>query len=434
MATTPSGEYRLCCLAKHPESTYCNEEGEPLRLDITPLAEARNSAIAKDIRKTMLEGEWHPVCKKCFREEEAGLKSRRVFYREMESDKNFTETIKEKTLADGSIKHEDFPLETFDIRIGNLCNLKCRMCGPVYSTKWYADYQKMTQEDYFYNSGQKVFFSNAEDLRRFQWHESDFFWNEVLKNGIQIKHIYLIGGEPLIIKNQIAFLRRLVEEGFSKNIEIEYNSNMTVLPDDLIPIWKEFKKVTVGISVDSIFAENDYIRHPSKFDVIVKNINTLDSHVSHNFRIWLTTTFQVLNVFSLPKMIDWVESSNFEFVNKFPHSPLLHMHPAHGPLYYNVQCLPAEAKQSAKLKLQKKILDLDIKFQATGMKKYDKTARKLESIINFMFNKDQGQYLTQFFDITRKLDAIRKENFASTFPELAQEIGYEKSALIDILV
>lgn len=429
MATKPSGEYRLCCLAKQPESTFRNEKEEPMTLLTTPLEASRNSSIAKDVRKTMLEGRWHSACKKCFVEEKSGLNSRRIFYQQMETDKNFEETALLKTADDGSINHNDFPLETFDIRIGNLCNLKCRMCGPIYSTKWYSDYQALTGDDHFYSGGDKIHFRN-EDLQKFKWHESPFFWDEVLKNGENILHIYMIGGEPLIIKNQLVFLRRLVEAGHASQIEIEYNSNLTVLTDEIIELWKRFKKVTVGISIESLFEENDYIRHPSKFNEIIENIRRLDKHVSPRLRIWLTTTFQVMNVFSIPRLVDWVEQANFEFINQFPHSPLLHIHPAHTPAYYNIQCMPTAAKVAAAEKLIAKSEDLDTKFAATGLKKYDKMSKKLQSIVKFMNMRDDPEALKEFKVITSKLDNLRGESYENTFPELSRWLPLYDTSMI----
>lgn len=431
MSSRPSGEYRLCCLAKQPDSTFRDESGKTMRLLTTPIEQSRNSAIAKDVRKTMLEGKWHSVCKKCHTEETAGLRSRRVFYQEKESDKQFLQNAIAKTAPDGSIRSEDFLLETFDIRIGNLCNLKCRMCGPIYSTKWFSDYKALTGSDFFYSGGDQVHFT-SQDLERFNWHEQDYFWNELLKIGNQIQHIYMIGGEPLIIKKQVSFLKQLVELGFAQNIEIEYNSNLTVLPEDIIEIWKQFKKVTIGISIESIYEENDYIRHPSKFSNIVDNIKYLDTHVSPKLRIWLTTTFQIFNVFSLPKLIDWVDNGDFRFIKEFPQSPLIHIHPAHSPLYYNIQCLPPEAKQKAKQLLLVKRDQLQEKFEETGSKSYLITAKKLDSVMKFLMAKDDPASFQEFVNITRKLDGLRKESFSKTFPDLSSWIEFEKySTIID---
>lgn len=424
MATRPSGEYRLCCLAKQPESVFLDKNGKAMRLESTPLRDSRNSEVAKDVRKSMLKGEWHSTCKKCFDEESAGLRSRRNFYVEAEQDSGLFEKAISHTASDGSIQHEDFPLETFDIRIGNLCNLKCRMCGPIYSSKWYSDYQKLTGENYFSNGGAQVRFG-TDDIDSFKWHENDFFWDEIFGAAKTIRHIYLIGGEPLIIKNQFLFLKRLVNEGYAQNIEIEYNTNLTVLPDGIIELWKQFKKVTLGVSLESTFEENDYIRNPSRFEDVVNNIRTVDAHTSPRLRLWITTTFQILNILSLPKMIDWIEASDFQFVKKFPKSPLVHLHPAHSPTYYNIQSLPLGVKEVAKASLELKCRDLDAKFNSTGYEGYKKTAKQLESVIKFMFLNDNPQGLRDFYKTTKKLDSLRQEKFSVTFPELAQLLKFD---------
>jgi MoaA/NifB/PqqE/SkfB family radical SAM enzyme len=408
-------------LAEHSNSLFKNDAGEPYRADTASFTEVRNNSLLKEIRQTMLKGEWHSSCSKCRKEESSGLKSRRLIYWEKESSTCTVERMLEKTAADGSINSEDFPLETFDIRLGNLCNLKCRMCEPVYSTKWYSDYQKLTGQDHFYSGPDKIHFG-SEDLRKFEWFKEPTFWSELFKNGRHIQHIYMIGGEPLLITRQTEFLEKLVEWGFAASIEVEYNTNLTYLPENLLSLWRHFKKVTLGVSLESVGSENNYIRNPSDFGTIVENLRRVDELSSPQFRIWIATTFQVFNAYSLPKMIDWVLEQKFKFIEDFPNTPILHLHPLHSPHCYSLHSLPGPLKEKVATLLNSKSEELMSLAESTGRASYRITAKKLLGIVEYMRLEDKSDQLKIFWQHTQQLDALRTESFFETFPELAQDL------------
>ena len=96
----------------------------------------------------MLAGEEHPACDLCWKEESIGLNSKRVYMNKVVTNgvKYDIDRIRNSTQSDGTIDTKEFPLNYFDLRFGNLCNLKCRSCGPNDSSLWYEDYFNLSKD------------------------------------------------------------------------------------------------------------------------------------------------------------------------------------------------------------------------------------------------------------------------------------------------
>ena len=139
-----SGEYRSCIQARSCKKTrgiLRDKNGTVMRADTHSINDVRNSPLLKEVRKSMLEGKQHEMCIRCNREDATDVPSRRRnairdYYVKYNYDiwKSMSSTNN-----DGSI-YEDHPVIEYDIRLGNLCNLKCRMCHPSESTQWYDEW------------------------------------------------------------------------------------------------------------------------------------------------------------------------------------------------------------------------------------------------------------------------------------------------------
>ena len=228
-----NGDLRICCNT----NSYSPQKGIMRKKDGTPynagrddLNDARNAQILKDVRVSMMKGEWNPECERCRQEEINGIKSRREYESE---DWDLTlEDAKAKTAPDGSISTDDFDLEFFDIRYGNFCNLKCRMCGPTDSHSWYEDHVKLYNKPSYKDTHDIIKLTKNSKGRwstdQYDWFKnSNFYWNNFEKHTGKAKKLYIVGGEPLIIEEHFQSLERLVASGRAKDIQIEYNSNLT---------------------------------------------------------------------------------------------------------------------------------------------------------------------------------------------------------------
>ncbi len=175
--------------------------GQALNAATANLAEARNAPLLKDVRQAMLEGRWHSACTRCETEEKSGIRSRRIYETEIWQKQLNAERAVRSTRCDGEIEPDQFPLAHLDIRFGNLCNLKCRSCGPTDSSKWYSDYKKLWGAKFRESSVQVTLHDEqgrivpSPDL--YTWYESPNFWSQLDQVMPGIRQLYLVGGEPL---------------------------------------------------------------------------------------------------------------------------------------------------------------------------------------------------------------------------------------------
>lgn len=424
-----NGDLRVCCHANtsSERGILRDEIGAPLRADQKEWSEIRNSPQLKEVREKMLKGEWHSFCVRCEREEASGMRSRRSYESDFWMNDVSEERIHKYTSSDGTIDVDKFPLNYYDLRFGNLCNLKCRMCGPTDSSKWYSDHVKMHGNEFHDTHGKvkleevsKNSFKALEDP--YGWHENESFWLKLEKDIPTAKHFYFVGGEPLIIDRHYGFLKKILESGRSKEITIEYNTNLSVVPQRAWDLWGEFKQVKLGISMDGVGTVCEYIRHPMKWERFETNLEKLENFKG-NYAAWFAVTIQAHNIYYLPELLKWKIIKNYKGINKSVKYPLITPHPLHNPKELSVKVFPYEIKKQIQIKLEnskKEILDLIEEMNYSEKEKsymINDQERMIDSYIDFMNSEDYSNYFRKFWKNTKKLDDIRGEDFSSLFPD-----------------
>tara|TARA_B110000240_G_scaffold191752_1_gene234807 strand:+ start:4034 stop:5491 length:1458 start_codon:yes stop_codon:yes gene_type:complete len=444
-----NGTFRVCCHSAASESrgTLKDSNNNNLHISKSNWNDVVNNDTMKTVRKEMLAGKWPEPCIRCKREFDSGMKSRNLYERslladiiESENYPNFAKT-KKLTSEDGSIKNKDFPISFLDIRFGNLCNLKCVMCSPTDSDQWYDDYNAVWGYDHFWDSGEKIMLEkNAKNKLKparnvFDWSDDDKLWEQIEAHIDQFRRIYIVGGEPLIINAHYDFLQKCVDEGYASKLVIEYNTNITNVPQRAWDIWKHFKNVIVGVSIDGIKEVNDLIRFPSKWRKIEENLFKF-STAPGNYDVHITASIQMLNIWQLPEFMDYILTSNIPRVGPWSHTPIMSPHPVHRPAYLNVNILPTSFKE----KITKHYNEWQLKFKntdyqnlygeskgATWKQKVDHACRILDVYKEYMYKieYDEKELIkwrsncVHFLDV---LDTRRKTNWKETCPQLAEAI------------
>lgn len=401
MAIRNNGQYRVCCNANTSEGRGLlkNESEISLNAGDVGLDEARNSETLKQIRLSMLQSQWPKSCQRCQKEEKSGIRSKRLFTRDLLPTNLSQEWAEKITAADGTLDLTQSPLLDLDIRFGNKCNLACRMCGPSDSSLWEIDFQKM---------------GGVLNLERFDWYENEAFWRSLYENSTQLQHIYIVGGEPLLIERHYEFLRYLVDSKKAARVVLEYNTNLTVLPDKALTLWSHFAKVRVGVSFDGIGPFNDYIRHPSRFSVLEKNLERLDQ-APGQIQAWLACTISVYNLHHLVDIMRWVHAKNFKRIGRSKGKEFFVPHPVHKPDHLNIQILDPNTKAIYAAHLR---ADLDRFFKEAVLTESarQKARETIEKYIHFMTAKDSHEYWERFKDYTERLDKIRNQSVFALKP------------------
>lgn len=334
LASHPAGGVTPCCISDHTHSInrarnfnpsgrdlIDNERVDLLNLNTHTITDIMNSDYFKQIRLQMLNGEKPKACHRCYEEEEAGDRSKRI----MESERfGFDlELAKQITREDGSIP---VSFNFIELRLGNLCNIKCRTCNPASSSKWSSEYMKMQDRLDFVTKYEKSIDS--------QWTESDAFWQDLLDHSEDVELIYINGGEPTLVEKHWVYLERLIERGLNKQVTLWYNINMTNVPDKLLDLWKQFKKVTVSCSIDDLGARNDYIRYGSKWQDVVANLTKLQD--AGWIEVSVNQTISWLNVWYVDEFFTYMNARNIP----------VHLNMVHDPAYLSPWHLPYDVKQA----------------------------------------------------------------------------------------
>lgn len=431
LATRPNGDMRVCCVANASGADDGNyqvglvkkEDGSPANFAEDLPSEGFNSEFLKSIRKTMLEGNISSSCKKCFDEETSGVSSKRIW----ETGtwyKNGVDLPKliSSTSADGSVP---FQLNYLDLRLGNTCNLKCVMCSPHDSSKWVSDHNKI----YPIVQSPLIKQQLAWDKKSYKnsWHESPKFWKEIYDQIPHLKQIYFAGGEPLMIKEHRFFLEEIVCRGFSKDIELRYNSNGLLLDHNVLELWKNFKKVKFGISIDGIEDRLNYIRYPTKWNTVVKNLQILDNS-PENIEVTIACAVQILNIKHIPDFIKWKINQKFKKINfnkniigEIHSGGVLSAHLVWIPTWLSIKVLPKKDKDEVMQSFEE--LKVWLWNNYTQDKKFwEDTAygwKRWTGLLEWMNSDDHSNLLPDFSEYIKKLDFVRKTDFKNIFPELA---------------
>ena len=429
-ATRPNGDMRLCCSANasgagenHTVGLVKNEKGQPANFGRETPMSAWNNEYMKDVRLTMLEGKIPASCSKCIAEESRGVASKRIWETGswMEDGIDVEELIKQ-TAEDGTVPEK---LVYLDLRLGHTCNLKCIMCSPHDSSQWVGDHKKI----YPLFQAKELKEQMQWDRKEFNnfWHENPDFWKEMYAQIPNLKQVYFAGGEPLMIREHKWFLEEIIRQGYADKILVRYNTNGLLVDDEIIELWKKFKKVKVGFSIDAVGDRNYYIRYPSDWDVIEKNLHKLDN-TPDNIQVSIATAIQILNIKHLADFAKWKITQNFKKVNLEntiggiqAGGGIVNMHLLYIPTFLSIRLLPSADKEEVRKSFAELATWLYTNYRQDKdfWKQNPYGWKRWQAVLDFMDAEDHTDQLPSFKEYIKTLEALRGTNFKSTFPELA---------------
>jgi len=223
-----------------------------------------------------------------------------------------------------------------------------------------------------------------------------------------MRNIIFAGGETLYIKIHTKFLEKIVELGYAKNIELRYHTNATILPDNILELWSEFKFVELMLSIDAIGEQNYWLRYPANWNVIKTNLQKIDK-AGDPLYAKILCTVNAINVLYLTEMAEWLLNQNFKRIGMQDHDGLFHPGILHYPTYLCCKVLSQNIKDMATKKIDK--------FQE--LHPDNKQISNIKNAINFMNLENTSHLLPDLKQYIKAIDSMRKTNFNTTFPELA---------------
>jgi hypothetical protein len=259
------------------------------------------------------------------------------------------------------------------------------------------------------------------------WHENPKFWEEVYDQIPNIKQLYFAGGEPLLIKEHKSFLLEIITRGYANKITLRYNTNGTLISQEMIDIWSKFRKVKVGFSLDGMEERGHYIRYPLDWATVDANLRMLDN-APDNIQTNIALAVQILNIKHVPSFIKWKVKSNFKKINFDTNAAgqvmgggLVGVHLLWIPTWLSLRVLPAKDKLEVR-ELFAELQDWlwnnytqDAEFWETNPYGW----KRWEGILDWMDAEDHTNLLPDFREYINTMDQQRKTDFKQTFPELA---------------
>jgi organic radical activating enzyme len=344
----------------------------------------------KILRQDFLDGKKPQTCRKCWNEERSGRTSKRMHtldrLKHMLPDQDWTANAK--------------PLMFLDLKLGNICNLKCRICGSwsssTFAVEEIANDSSQDRKNSFH----------YQMLKAGRWpRENQQFCQQIDQHLSDIRYIEFTGGEPFMIEEHFDMLRGIVERGIAHQVEIHYNTNGTQYPRNAIDIWKHFKTVEIAFSIDDLYERFEYQRTDAHWLDVERNIGLFKNlRAQHpNLQLQCCSTVNVFNIRYIDQLAWWIVQQQFDFV---------YWNMMHDSWYFSISTLP----DTAKIEITHHLKTANIPTQYR---------EEFDRIIDFM---NQGAS-TDGFMLKMKigdLDVKRNQNLHHVAPEFAKLIGYER--------
>jgi len=416
-----NGDLRVCSQGNNTKDhgILRKTDGTAYNAGLDQLSDARNSSLLKQLRNNMLADRWSEACSRCQSEEAAGLPSKRLFECDQWPDVNPV-AMAAITADDGTIDTAMLPVAYYDLRFGNLCNLACRMCGPQESTRWYQDWHGLHGTDWFHDThGREQMHKDGSKWvsNSYGWHSSENFWQQVEHNAHNVHQVYMAGGEPLLSERHYEFLARCIENGSASQMLLDYNTNMTSIPNRVLELWSHFKTVQIGASIDGYGAVLEYQRYPASWDKVLRNIHKVDV-AGANIQARFTYTVTAYNVLHMPDFMRWKlsESQLLKF-NSTLSNPIVTYHVLHGPKRLSIKTLPAAYKS---LVAERFARFHDWVISSGFPDHVKRSSNKIcNSVTNHMMSDDwHAEHWSQFQSFTKRLDQLRAQSLSAVVPEL----------------
>ena len=385
LEASPIGTVRPCCLA---DDEILDDSGEKFSLSTATFDSIQRSRSMQGLRQQFLRNEQPQTCRKCWREESAGRTSKR-----MHTLDRLKHILGEQTWTAAAK-----PLMFLDLKLGNICNLKCRICGSWSSSQF------ASEEIAFLPQDQKKSSYAYQMLKAGAWpQENQSFWAEIDRHLQDIRYIEFTGGEPFMIQEHFDMLQGIVDRGIAHQVEIHYNTNGTQFPQQAVDIWRHFKTVEIALSLDDLMDRFEYQRSNARWGEVLTNLTkfrTLRDNY-HNIQLQCCATVNIFNVRYIDQLAVWLAQQGFDFV---------YWNMMHDAWYFSIACLPADAK----LALTTHLLTAPIPPQYI---------EEFARIIDFMNNGASTDGFMTRMKI-QDLDRKRNTNFAQICPEMAELIAY----------
>ena len=391
----PNGKVVPCCLTSH--HNYFSGD-----LNTQTIEEIWNSPNQRELRRDMMAGREPKICETCFNKEHITGESSRIH-----RNREFPEVLKaipNITTPDGTCTSME--LKYWDFRFSNLCNFKCRSCGPRYSSSWVPEAKKL---------GYHIDKEKVSSIEQVEGQNNYDFLSDQVKH---VKRIYFAGGEPLLMPEHWQTLDILAKNK-RFDVRLSYNTNCSTLTyqgQNVLDYWQQWNHQHVEIwpSIDEIGDRAELIRSGTNWPKVEDNLKMLAN--LNYLRIRLGITVGAWNVNRLPEIITYLV--NLKVINAGENYTNFYLNIIYEPIHYHVNILNDQYRADTIEKIKNFIKEYNKEYNTIIDDKFVQILYELEKPFNVAAN-------TKFKMNTQQLDLIRSENIYITIPELKEATSIE---------
>ena len=385
MAIEADGDIRPCCIGKPFDLNIRNKSVESVF----------NDPIREEFVNAFRENKQHPACIDCW--EQPFIRAK--FSTAPQSINTTLDFMNTGVLPEKQLKW-------LEVKPGNRCNLKCRICGVHNSSQWTKDAAELINITLKSKGHDLIKFKDSKQFKITQksdWIDDPEFWVN-LAGFEQIEYLHFMGGEPFMVPEHFKMLERMVSDPTidCSKIDIGYNTNGTYFPSpDNIELYKNFKLVKFSLSIDDFGPRFDYQRTLAEWDQVSNNLvkfARLDME-EKTFSCMLDPTVSIFNIFYVDEIWDKFEEMGLNRYN--------------GHLQHFVFSGPDSITN----------LPDSVKSELTAKLENSKHLWSRDSVKYMNSNKRTQDEWEQFLFRTKNLDKMRKESFEKTFPEFWELLG-----------
>lgn len=386
VSVDPDGSVKPCCVST---DYITKEDGTKYNLGYDKLEDIYNSKSFVDIRQQMLDGKQVKGCTRCYEQEKVSDTSSRLSYMHYK-------------IPDKSAIQKDIKIQYFDLRFGNLCNLKCRTCNPTASSQIAKEIIEIKNKEIG-----RFWPLDTADIN--DWYTTDIFRKNLESQIDTLSLLYLTGGEPTLNEENKKFLEKLVASNRNNKISIKISTNMTNLNKKFFELLDNFSSTIFFASIDGYKEIQEYLRYPSNWEQIDENVKQVISN--GKYRLIPTPVIQVGNLNKIVELFEYFESYNRQYKKLVVSiDPILLEFPdqyniKYLPKYYKMMCWERiETWYNEKCSYQSPLF----KKKLNGIKK-----KCLEDV-------DYKNQIEKYKTMNSILDTHRNHHLSDVNPELYQ--------------
>lgn len=388
---TQYGTVTPCCQAPWQEEQAFGN------INKQSVTEIWNGEKMNAFRKGMLEGKADKRCEGCFIKEQEGFTSLRKITNAKYKHKT---DLVFSTDKNGVIKNTK-PVY-FDIRFSNVCNLRCRICGPWSSSSWFNDAIKLGM------------ISEDKSALTYSFENTDAFFLQFREMIASLEELYFAGGEPIVMDEHYRLLNMLIEAGRT-DVRLTYNTNFSSFSyknNNIVELWKKFKSISIAASLDAEDKRGEFLRKNLKWEDVIANRKLMQRELPH-IEFVVSPTINIYNVLHLPDFHqDWV---NQQLIRVEDFIPTLLIYPKD----LSVRILPKGFKNKAIARYKEHIAWIQEQL-SVHMEKRGHMLQQFENILKALSSTTENESIDLFLKNSAAMDKIRNEKTVEVFPELAE--------------